>query len=196
MTDSPSTIQGEDPPHPNSQTNGVIGPPEVDSPGYGGQLWPTPPGAKASAPVIPRPPRDPEPRKQGPSGRSVGFAAVLLAVVAATFAVGLGIGAANARREPVPTQPGQTYDAGFADGARAGRKDGYATGLHRGRAKGFEAGRKHGYQDGYSAGRAKGFRTGWIRGCQSIFDELETSRVIDRVPGPGERYWYLTRDQC
>lgn len=195
MTEHP--IQGGNRPPSDSQTNGVIDSPEVDQPAYGGQLWPTPPGPNASASVISRPQRpDLESRKPTRSGRRVGLVAVLLAVAAGTFGIGLGIGGANAARKPLPPPPGQTYDAGFAEGLRTGGEEGYGNGFNEGRSEGFTAGRKDGYHDGFAAGRMKGFRTGWVRGCRSIFDELETNRVIDRVPGPGERYWYLTRDQC
>jgi hypothetical protein len=212
MTQGLSETQGEDGPASGTQTDRVHGPPEVDRPGYGGQLWPEPPPGPSSAPKVPKRPRGGiETRKPSRSGRRVVLAGVVLAVAAGMFVTALGIGRATAREDALFSQE-QIRDAGFADGLQAGSEDGYAMGLDDGRAKGLKVGRRNGYQDGfqvgkaagrelgyqdgYAAGREKGYRTGLLRGCQWIFDELKTQRVIDRVPAPGERYWYLTRDQC
>lgn len=212
MTQGLSETQGEDRPTSDTQTNGVNGPPEVSRPGYGGQLWPAQPAGEPSAPMVPKLPRGSiESRKAGQSRRRVVLAGVLLAIAAGMLVTGLGIGRATARKDSILSLE-QTHDAGFADGLQAGREDGYANGLDDGRAKGFKVGRRDGYQDGlqvgkargqelgyqdgYAVGRGKGYRTGLLRGCQSIFDELETDRVYDRVPGPYETYWYLRRDQC
>lgn len=106
------------------------------------------------------------------------------------------------------TQSTRTYEQGLAEGTKAGQAEGYATGLQEGRAKwlkighergyldGHKVGKAAGYQDGYTAGNHAGLRSGLVQGCQAVFDQLKTGRVIDRVPAPGERYWYLNRDKC
>jgi hypothetical protein len=191
-------------------------PPAVDESAYGGRLWPDAaahaekstsegPGSKNGAPTPASRPR-----------RRVLRVAVAAVVTAGAFAAGSGLGVAIGRtsNEPSTLEEAQRHSYeqgrsdGFAAGVKAGHAKGYSEGYDKGRSASQKAARKDGYSDGYRAGNAAGqesgyadgrrdgYHAGLIQGCEAVFDELNTDRVIDRVPGPYERYWYLKRTQC
>jgi hypothetical protein len=193
--------------------NGLPGPPQVDGPRYGGQLWPsTQSGGVTGSPHPQHPPAEPGPQNRRPWGRALIVVLAVLAVGAGAFVAGWRTGPAVADAQSSTTGSQKTYEEGLAEGMKTGRDAGYASGLTEGRANGLEAGQKHayadgygegkaagrdvGYQDGYAKGKSDGYRSGLVQGCQAVFDELKTDKVIDHPAGPYEKYWYLTKGQC
>lgn len=180
---------------------------------HDGRLWPSAPDEEPS--------RRPTNAQNGPSGRTprhrrtvIGLAlATVLAVVA--FGAGALLSAGTGQDEAGTLSQldlEQAHAEGLTEGRAEARKDAYGTGYKDGRVDGVQVGRDRGfsngydagldagidqgYADGHAAGEHDGFRSGVLHGCQAVFDELNTERVIDRVPGPYEKYWFLKRVQC
>jgi hypothetical protein len=177
-------------------------PPAAPDSAYGGRLWPDAaahaekstsrgPGSKNGASTPASRPR-----------RRVLRFAVAAVLAAGAFAAGSGLGVAIGRNSNEPStleEAQQRYEEGrsdgFAAGVKAGHAKGYSEGHDKGRSASQKAGRKDGYSDGYRAGKAAGQESGYadgrrdgyhagvIQGCEAVFDELNTDRVIDRVPG-------------
>jgi hypothetical protein len=139
--------------------------------------------------------------------RTVIALALVLTGTAIAFATGFAFADSRAPEgEPTTeaTQSAPTYEegldegyaTGFDDGRSEGIKIGKDVGSRNGYRKGMKAGREAGYSRGLVAGKAEGFRDGQVDGCEAVFDELDTDRVIDGPANPGQRYWNLNRDQC
>lgn len=182
------------------------GPPDVET-SYGAKLWPTSSASSGNGAPERRTPSGSRPGKR-PLGTAT-LLVLLLALGVFAFAAGFGVADSQAQGAIDPTTaPARTYEdglqagqqqgykQGFGEGKEAGFKVGKQRGYETGYAKGKAAGREVGYSTGYAQGKGDGYRSGLVDGCEVVFDELETSKVIDRPAGPYQKYWYLTRDQC
>lgn len=178
------------------------GPPDVDESSYGAKLWPTAsPSTERGAPE-----RRPSSGARG-GRRPLRGARLLVFLAFGVFAFAVGFGVADSQTRGATDTRG-TAPRTYEDGLQTGGAEGYERGFDKGRTKGFKqgyrnghaegkmAGRKAGFDAGYAKGKGVGHRIGAVDGCKAVFDELDTNRVIDHVPGANEKYWYLTRDQC
>jgi hypothetical protein len=75
---------------------------------------------------------------------------------------------------------GKTYRQSELDAAvRQADRDGYARGETDGYDAGYARGETNGYDTGYDDGGRAGYSDGREDGCEYVFDQLNTTRVID-----------------
>lgn len=101
-------------------------------------------------------------------------------VLASLIVVGLLVGMLGTRHNWWPAITGRMYTGA----QKAAAEDlAFTTGEDQGYARGEQAGYSRGESDGYSQGvddgREQGYGMGYRAGCNSVFDRLRTTRVVD-----------------